>query len=62
VSACELCWAEAFAASRTGPESQAEAYHRLLKENEGKEGHGAACNFGNADAGGFDRRGPRVGF
>ena len=39
MTACEKCWAEAFTASRIGPESQAEAYHRLLKENEGKPGH-----------------------
>lgn len=39
MTACEKCWGEAFTASRMGPESQVEAYHRLLKENEGKPGH-----------------------
>lgn len=62
MSACELCWEQAFIESRNGTEHQAEAYHRLLRENEGKPGHGPACNPGNADAGGFDRKGPKVGF
>jgi hypothetical protein len=34
MSACERCWEQAFIESRIGPESQAEAYRRLLKENE----------------------------
>lgn len=42
MTACEKCWDQAFIESRRGPESQAEAYERLLKENEGKPGHGGS--------------------
>lgn len=36
--ACEACWSQAFAESRHTGESQAEAYSRLLRENEDKHG------------------------
>jgi hypothetical protein len=34
MTACERCWGQAFTESRMGPESQVEAYHRILIENE----------------------------
>jgi hypothetical protein len=39
VSACEKCWDLAFIASRTGPESQAEAYYRILREHDDDPEH-----------------------
>ena len=36
---CEACWDQAWTEARFGPESQVEAYHRLLLENQGKPGH-----------------------
>lgn len=37
---CQLCWDQAWLESHyLTPESQAEAYERILKENEGKDGH-----------------------
>ena len=32
MTACEKCWGQAFIESRYGPESQVEAYHRILDE------------------------------
>lgn len=41
-STCEKCWGQAHTESRRGPESQVEAYRRLLKENNGLPGHAIA--------------------
>ena len=49
MSACEVCWDLAYVASRLGPESQVEAYHRLLRENEGEPGHAGTAQPHNPE-------------
>lgn len=38
MSACEKCWADAYVIARTSPDSQVEAYRKLLAERD-EAGH-----------------------
>ena len=40
MSACEPCWNQAFVRSQCNGKGQVENYHDLLRENDGKPGHG----------------------
>ena len=44
MSACEPCWEEAFRRALSRGGRQTDHYHDLLRENDGKEGHGPVCD------------------